>query len=482
MTKKIFVSCSLILSQIISLAQECDCLKNYNWVKSTFEANDAGYQYALDVKGEAAYWEHNKRILIKVEGARTISECTPILYEWLEFFRSGHIAIRLNEDYQQLPPSGNQSPIENWESYKVSEEDFKKYLDRKFATDFEGIWEAPPYKVGIIEKDGGYLGFILESGVESWKPGDIKFKFNTSEMGDSGVYYMRDRSAVEFNRIELIGNNHLQIGDFLLNRQFPLLKDDPKYEQYFKSQSAELPYFEKLDNSTLYFRIPSFSEGYKGYIDSLITDRKNEILSTKNLIIDIRNNGGGSDASYAEIIPFLYTNPIRVVGVEYLSTKLNNQRMLDFINNPAYGFSDDDKKWAKDAYDKLESKLGQFVNLNDEVASIGTLDTIYPYPKNVGIIINQGNGSTAEQFLLESRQSKKVKLFGVTTFGVLDISNMYFVDSPCNEFQLGYSLSRSMRIPSFAIDDKGIQPDFFLDEGIPQYDWTEYVKSILNSW
>jgi len=85
-----------------------------------------------------------------------------------------------------------------------------------------------------------------------------------------------------------------------------------------------------------------------------------------------------------------------------------------------------------------------------------TLDTVYEYPKNIGIIINENNGSTTEQFLLAAKQSKKVKLFGTTTMGVLDISNMHFVQSPCEEFKLGYCLSKSMRIPHMTIDNKGI--------------------------
>ncbi|MBW6460369.1 MAG: hypothetical protein K0B08_07315 [Bacteroidales bacterium] len=64
--------------------------------------------------------------------------------------------------------------------------------------------------------------------------------------------------------------------------------------------------------------------------------------------------------------------------------------------------------------------------------------------------------------------------------GVLDISNMYYVESPCGEFELGYSLSRSMRIPEFSIDDKGIQPDYYLDKGIPEHKWVNYVNDILN--
>jgi C-terminal processing protease CtpA/Prc len=114
------------------------------------------------------------------------------------------------------------------------------------------------------------------------------------------------------------------------------------------------------------------------------------------------------------------------------------------------------------------------------MVSVETRDTIYPNPKNVGIIINEGNASTAEQFLLSASQSKKVKLFGTTTAGVLDVSNMHFVDSPCKDLQLGYGLTITMRIPEMAVDDIGIQPDFYIDKSIPDYYWIDFVESILD--
>ena len=137
--------------------------------------------------------------------------------------------------------------------------------------------------------------------------------------------------------------------------------------------------------------------------------------------------------------------------------------------------------WAKEQYDKLEKRLGQFVNLESSIVNIDTMKTIYSNPKNVGIIINEGNASTTEQFLLAAKQSKKVKLFGTTTMGLLDVSNLYAVKSPCNEFELGYSLSRSMRIPEMTIDNKGIQPDYYIDKSVPKYKWVDFVNEILNT-
>lgn len=477
---KLILAYCLLFATVFSNAQNCDCKSNFEWVKKTFEENDAGFEYVLKTKGQQAYSDHNKRISEKVQNARTINECGTILYEWLTFFRSGHITIRLNEEVQQNNSSKPAKAFSDWETYTIKTEDFKKYLDNKKTSEYEGIWVTEPYKIGIKKEGDKYIGFIIESGAETWTKGQVKLKFSINKDNTSSVFYMRDHSPVESKNVSMIGNNHLQIGNITLTRMYPVMEDEPKYMQYFKALNAKQPYIEQLNATTLYLRIPSFDDSYKRKIDSVLNANKAKIISTKNLIIDIRNNGGGSDASYGEIIPYLYTNPIRGVGAEYLSTKLNNQRMLDFINKPEYDFDEEGKKWAKESYEKLESKLGQFVNLNSEMVTVGTLDTIYPLPQNVGIIINKANGSTAEQFLLEAKQSKKVKLFGVTTFGVLDISNMYFVDSPCKEFKLGYCLSRSMRIPDFTIDEKGIQPDFYLDKSIKGYEWTDYVNKILN--
>ena len=482
--KAIFISSLFIVTTTSLYAQNCDCTKNFEWVKKTFEENDAGFEYALKQKGKQAYEDHNKRMAEKVKSLKTFTECGPALYEWMTFFRSGHIAIRNVNKQTSSKPADNSPKQENqfasWETFPMETQDFKKYLDQKKTEDYEGIWETEPYKIGIKKKGDQYVGFIIESGAETWTKGQVKLKLDFSNGKTNSIFYMRDHSAVESKEITMTGKNHLQIGDFSLSRVYPKVKDDPKYDQYFKSVSANAPYVEKLNEKTLYFRIPSFQASEKKKIDSVIAANRDKILATENLIIDIRNGTGGSDASYNKILPLIYTNPIRTVGVEFLSTKLNNQRMMDFINKPEYGFDEENKKWAKASFDKLEKEPGKFVNLNEGVVSITKYDTVYLYPKNVGIIINERNGSTDEQFLLAAKQSKKVKLFGTTTFGVLDVSNMYFVPSPCKEFELGYSLSRSMRIPDFTIDGKGLQPDFYLDRSIPLYEWTEYVNTVLN--
>lgn len=468
------------LSSYFGFAQNCNCESNYQWVKKTFEENDAGYQYVIDKKGVSAYQAHNSDFLKRINNAKSDTECFQIIYEWLKFFRSGHFSIsKIENKTSEALPAVNENI--KTELVKIDIEKFKKEAASKKDSDIEGIWAVEPYTIGIKKIGEVYKGFIIESGAENWKPNELKLTFNADQT--KGTYYLRNKTGQEIHDMRLVGKNHLEINDFTLKRVSPKFEREEGIETYYEAIMAQKPFLKELNKTTLLLRIPSFNGALKKDIDNVITANKSKIESTENLIIDIRYNGGGSDGSFAKIIPYLYTNPIRSVRTQLYSTKLNNQRMLDFYDNyQKYGMQADEREYLKKAYDKLSKNLGKFVSLQDDGKTVGItkMDKILPYPKNVGIIINNGNGSTAEEFLLAAKQSKKVKLFGTTTAGVLDISNMYFVNSPCNEFKMGYALSKSFRIPDMAIDEKGIQPDYFIDKTIPDYQWIEFVNDVLN--
>lgn len=471
-----------ITSSALGFAQNCTCESNFQWVKKTFEENDAGFQYAIDKKGMPAYQAHNNDFLNKIKNSKSDTECLQNLYDWMKFFRSGHISISKIENKNQQPQPTTVKEQPKSEIVTIDLEKFKKEVLSKKESDIEGIWETEPYVIGIKKFGNSYKGFIIQSEAENWKPYELKLTIDADK--SKGVFYVRDKSGQEVDRIKLMGKNYLQMGSFILKRTSPKFEREENIETYLQTMQTQKPFLKELNKNTLLLRVPTFNGARKKEIDSVIAANKTKIESTENLIIDIRNNGGGSDNSFSEIIRYLYTNPIRSIRAQMYSTKLNNQRMMDFYeNNEKYGIPKEEKEFLKKAYDKLNANLGKFVSLQDDnsTVSINTSDKIFPFPKNVGIIINKGNGSTAEEFLLAAKQSKKVKLFGTTTAGVLDISNMYFVNSPCNEFKLGYSLSKSFRIPDMAIDEKGIQPDYFIDSTIPEYQWVDFVNEVLNA-
>lgn len=479
--KKLLLIIIFILPRL-AFSQDCNCESAYNWVKKTIEENDAGFSYVVDSKDQKAYNMHCEAIRDKIITITDQTECNLALKEWLGFFRSGHLSIKKisAENNTGEKPDKDEffEQYKDWENLDVDIDNFKKYLQTSENINFEGIWEQKGFKIGLKKVDDSYLGFIIEADGDYWTKGQIKLKIDAD---NKVTYYNNDRSVNGFfDKAELIGNNYLQMGFSFLERVNPIPDNNPKIEEYVKTTLVRKPYFEKIDDQTNLLRIPTFyGAKTKENIDSVIATNRESILETPNLIIDIRNNGGGSDRSFREVIPFLYTNPIRQVGIEFLSTPLNNQRMLDFINDPEWGFNDEEKKWAQDSYNILVKQIGEFVNIDSVDVNMTTYDTVFSNPKNVGIIINEYVASSGEQFLYIAKQSKKVKLFGTTTMGVLDISNMYFVKSPCEKFELGFSLSRSMRIPELIIDNIGFQPDYYIDKSIPKYEWIDFVTKIL---
>jgi hypothetical protein len=458
--------------------QNCTCESNFEWVKKTFEENDAGFQYILDKKGQNAYDIHNQLIMEKIRTAKNLNECTGFLYEWTKFFRSGHVGIGCLTCEPPISQTTNEVSV--YDTLNVDISQFQKYISEKEEVSYEGVWVTGSYKIGIKKEGENYIGFIIESDVETWQtPGLVKLKIERNGNSIKSTYYMRNHSPVESGEPNLTGNNYMQIGDIILKRLTPHFPEDKFADIYFKSLDSKSLYLEEINPTTLYFRIPSFEYKEKQSIDKLISSNKKKILKTEKLIIDIRNNGGGSDNSWNALLPLICTNQVYLDGVEFLSTELNNQLFLNMIKDRNFLV----RMWGKNKYKKLQSRLGEFVNLhNDTVFTY--VSKVNEYPKNIGIIINKGCGSATEQFLLFAKQSKKVKLFGTNTFGCLDISNLISVDSPCKEIRLWYCLSRSLRIPHMVIDDIGLQPDLYIDETIPQHKWVEYVLNEMenNKW
>ncbi|MFL5753070.1 MAG: S41 family peptidase [Bacteroidia bacterium] len=468
--------------------QECNCPASFDWMVGTFEKNDAGFQYVIDKKGKEDYEKHTAISMEKAKDAKTLESCREVMHNWLHYFRKGHIAVNINAPVEsagvkELSAVEIRKQFENENKIKLNEKQFIAQLDkRKSRNVVEGIWTNQAYRIGIIadEKDPKkFTGFILKADSVYWMPGQIKMelRLNADNKTFSVSYAMRDHSRQDASA-EFVSESKSLL--YLFNnywvRQYPVQALEKMEELQMRSSDTELPFIEKISGKTVYMRIPSFASEQKKQIDSVLFKYDKLITSSPNLIIDIRNGTGGSDDSYSEIIPYLYTNPMRGVGVQLYATELNAKAFEQY----AQKFEDSSSKaYCNRVAELMRKSPGKFVQYAQSTFSVDTLDTILPYPQKVGIICNHNNGSTDEQFLLAAKQSRKVKIFGHSTGGMLDISNMNYIDFPDGKFQLGYCMSKSYRIPDFCIDGVGIQPDYFIDNAIGKHEWIEYVRKVL---
>lgn len=469
-------------------AQPCDCPSAFNWMVSTFEGNDAGFQLVVDRKGMPEYTKHTEAMRSRAEQSGDLLACTEVLNEWLHWFRKGHIGIGPTEQGQAaVPPSAGSAaqptamPVAR--SVKLSEADLVKRLQKAGSArhPLEGVWTMGPYRVGIVRqaKDASrFDAVILASENRNWRPGEVKAELQQQANGRfTGTFYMGDHSPEPVEASLLGGSGSMLQMRGVWMRQLP----EPAFSQaeriHLRAMDAEQPFLERLGERTLYLRIPSFAFEQKPLIDSVLNANDALIRGTENLIIDIRYGTGGSDASYSGLIPYLYTGPMRSVGVKLRSTELNAAGYEAYAD--MFGRDTENGRWCMDVSTRMRAAPGTWLELNEQPWSVDSAHTVLPLPQRVGIICNEGNGSTDEQFLLEARTSAKVKLFGWPTKGVLDVSNMRRVTSPDGCYELGYSMSMSHRLPRMPVDVMGIQPDHYLDEGIPAMEWVGYVQRVL---
>lgn len=82
-------------------------------------------------------------------------------------------------------------------------------------------------------------------------------------------------------------------------------------------------------------------------------DNKTSIENCENLILDVRDNGGGTDGAYKELLPLIATNPIRSNGIELLCT----QDLIDGVTNYKNGLIKNNAVKNNSEIKKLDSLI-----------------------------------------------------------------------------------------------------------------------------
>jgi transglutaminase-like putative cysteine protease len=316
------------------------------------------------------------------------------------------------------------------------------------------------YTIQKIETNyAGFADKVTDATKEKYNEHTQRFKNKTAVEKNADSCLKRIREWTGFFR-----DGHIQLGK----------QTNPAAPVTTKPAAAlsERYYFKRIDGQTNLIRIASFNHTYKTVIDSIIKANYAAITSAKYLLLDLRGNGGGSDVSYSELIPFIYTNPISVVGASRLSTPDNIAKYEAIVSDTNYPPSS--RESAQLTVDRLSAIPGKFLEGSSDTLR---LKDVLPYPALVGIIIDRKCASTTEQFLLAAKQSKKTVFFGENSGGVLDYANMHFLDLPCYDWKLGYATSRSMRLPGSPIDNIGIAPDVRINN--EEKDWVRFASDYL---
>jgi hypothetical protein len=441
---------------------QCNCQEEFSKIKTHLESNYAGFKDKVTPKNIKKYKDFTADKEQVVTKAKNKSQCYFIINQWMSYFNDNHLYTGLNaEAIEKIQPQKLQTdfPIEK---LTVSEALIKKL---ESAKGIEGIYtkKGEGFSIAVLKNKNpfrDYVAIVIKSSDSKFENGTVLAELKEKSENE---YFLLYNSAHMLAFATIKPKNGELISGFVKNGKEIVDNENYNFEAKF------------LNENTLYFNIPSFSWEAKPMVDSLFVAQKENLSKSANLIIDLRNNGGGSDDVYSFISPYLYTQPIKGIGVDMFSSNDNIKGWELMLQDPNLPL--DNKAEYQKMIDKLKLKLNQNVNIVEDY--IDTSYTPLLFPKNVVILINEGCASSTEQFLLEAIQSKKVTLMGQNTSGTLDYSNLRESDFCEMPYILWTPTTRSRRIDiGEGIDGIGIKPTIYLTE---KQDWIKEALKFLTN-
>jgi hypothetical protein len=449
----------------------CGCPQNFAEMKRLTETNYTGFRDKVTAATRPRYDSLTAALRAQADTAHATS-CWKILQQWTRSFHDGHLGLQ-DERTPRLNADSIRVLYAKAERLPWTRTTFRAYLNDAARPKklLEGIWRdggGGGYEVGIVATSPGqYKAFVLRADSLYWMPGQVKFAFADPASGPTtAAYYMRNHSN-EPRPVRIISDGVLDL-------------NGPWYRAYPRPVAQATPTarysFQMLDDTTALYRIASFDGDLRPKIDSLTKANAANLAHTKLLILDLRGNGGGSDASYRSLIPYVYTNPVEEVSLALYSTPENNTK----YNGQLFpDMSAREKTYYAGLKRRLDAHLGQLVSMNGKKQTYFIRKKrreLHPEVTRVAVLQNRYCGSTTEQFLLMAKQSKKTISFGENSYGALDYSNMQHAPLPCYNLRLNWATSRSFRLDrGEGIDNVGIVPTVRLDPNAA--DMVEQVRA-----
>jgi len=482
---RIFLFLVILIGLAIHVkSQTSDCSTDFEYLVQKIKADYPGFRDKVTPETKLDLQQLEQELRNKIQ--QHPDSCGKYLATYASWFKDNHLRIR-----RLYSSQGSDSKTRTEEKIFTGIPDSMALLNTKYNS-VEGIWHSFRGDVAILKSsaDTEYLGVSLS--YQNYEKNQVVFSLTNTKDDEFSMIsypYYNDFRPLKGKASLRLGNKVLELHDdtrFVRKTNSPISDDALLYSYIpeFPNGTNTFPLALRLSDSTFYLRIPSFMDDNA---EVLAKKHWAEITSTPNLIIDIRNNGGGLDNFYQVLSDLVYSQPYESKGVEWYATENNIKLFENAIEDGEISDGEEGIRWTNSLLEEMKKNKGGFV-IHPLMGVDKTVknDTIYTYPKRVGIIINNGNASSAEQFLLSAKQSSKVLLFGnCNTAGVLDYSNAVSENLPSNKYELTFPMTRSCRLPQHPIDNIGISPDVYVpypaaDQLFGRLDqWVYYVNKYL---
>ena len=336
----------------------------------------------------------------------------------------------------------------------------------------EGYWlDDLHHSILYLRKTGKeeWRGYVVET--KDKAPAGYEVLRLTPDTGGRWLADYKDMSGP----YRVITGAHFRTPQVLVGGSYFKYK---KIGQYVPGMLARLqpfsydPSITPLDSQTVLVRMPDFG-GYEVKVyDSLIKANFALLSRARTLIIDVRDNAGGTIRCFKPLFPLIWTNPIyEIHGLQLCSQAVIDEARGDYAS---YQKANDTARAARmlRLIDTLERNKDSFrLTGGGEFPVVQVPNSV----RHVALVMDHGSRSAAELMALYFRQSKKVTFFGENTGGAVDYLDLLIYWLPHTHFQFWLAgTKRQITTDQPRYDGIGIPPDVPISDDVS--DWIDYVR------
>ena len=477
MKHSLIVAIAVLLPCTLFGQAECPCESELNFVIDYIEANVPSFQDNVDSTNQDAYQRLKEEAVVNARAANNKVECFKTLTYYVEFFKDNHTALKSYPEDVDENDAASVANFRQTDAYRLAEEyKLPNGQGQQYPVDdIRGVYRSQDgrYTLAVVADQGpyrNYVGVTTASESKLWKPGQVRLEIKPTDDGRWEAFAYQDDHSLMFHRDYPFAEGVL--GDVWFKTS---LKDpsNPVVD------AADSLMFRMIDDSTAYLRLPSFYTSQIKPIDSLVTAVDQRIKQVPNLIIDVRNNGGGSGANALRLLDYYYSQPIQKDQVELYATEGNIRKYENIYNEAVQdtaNYSDGYRSWAKHTIQRMKSAPPSSYLLISEEDEYIEHDSTFAMPRRVAVLYNKYCASSCELLLFWARASGKALLVGENSGGYVGYGEALVTETPCFGFSFPTTTTRYRRSRQYEAD--GIPPDYRLSH---DEDWIRQTVDILTN-
>lgn len=340
----IFFLC--IATSVFSQSQTCDCKTDLDFIVQKIKKMPS-YKKQIKSKKATQFTNTYQSLTSKMQHPILIEDCYKLLLEQMSFINDNHASISINGMYLSENDSKDEMKLA---AFKASERfknhprttrnllELQEELSNKPMLDLEGIYDyhIDRQKIGIYYADNqkDLIGVVLESNLEQWEAGEIRFYATQTSGNKYNVYYYDGITRTPGLVKSLAFEN---------GRLWSYKKVGNTYNNEFRDKSLPELDFKQINATTQYLYFGNFSNSKKREHQKFYKDVENK-LTAKHIIVDLRSNSGGNKKFSDPFLKLLKNKNVYVLtncytgsNGEQFTVKLKNLKNTQHLGQATFG-------------------------------------------------------------------------------------------------------------------------------------------------